>query len=601
MRKIVKSFIEFYQPFRRAMVMVFGFIAVQQVLGMMGPWFLGRLIDGVVQKRSVAFMSITLGVMLAVYIFENIVVSYQRDRFELFNIDFPIPRYVSRVTNRKVFSLSISQLTNQNSGITQKIIENGQNSMTEMIYTLLYNVIPAAIRIVLLVGALTWTSIWLGTVAFIFILLYGGITFFMNIHVKRDIDKLRDMNNETGKYKSEALRNAGLVIANVQEHKINAEIDRKIGKASDFGQDMWNKFCLKASYRNCIIEIGHVAICAMSLWEIARGSYGIGQLAVVWSWSSGALGQTMTMGFIHRQVISQYSSVRKFFELIRVEPDVIAVDNPICPLQFKGEIEFRNVSMAYKTRKYIKNNEEMESEKESLPALKNLNLVIEAGETVAIVGESGAGKSTLVYALLRSQDPQEGQILIDGHDLRLLDPQHFRKAIGTVSQEITLSDHSLRYNLLFGLSEEEQKHISDEWIKGICALACIDKFVAKLEHGLDTVVGEKGIKIAGGERQRVGIARALMKNPSILIFDEATSNLDAKNEALVRKAIKNASAGRTIIIIAHRFSSIRGVDRIIVMNEGSVVSQGVHHDLIRNCPVYRELVQTQLEQLNWVM
>jgi ABC-type multidrug transport system fused ATPase/permease subunit len=284
--------------------------------------------------------------------------------------------------------------------------------------------------------------------------------------------------------------------------------------------------------------------------------------------------------------------------MLAIEPDVKVVDNPIRPEKYPGRIEFKNVTFKYPGRDSKKlmddeNEEVQDKPKEVGPALDNVSFIIEAGQTVAFVGESGAGKSTLVNALIREQDPAHGQILVDGNDLRLLDLKHFRQAIGFVNQDVTLFDRTLEYNITYGLEEERRRLITDIELRDVAEHARIDRFFDRLEKGFKTNIGERGVKLSGGERQRVGIARALIKNPDILIFDEATSNLDSANEDMIRDAIEGASRGRTTIIIAHRFSTIRKVDKVFVFDKGKLVGQGSHSELSETCEHYQRLVRNQ--------
>ncbi|PIR41453.1 MAG: hypothetical protein COV31_01095 [Candidatus Yanofskybacteria bacterium CG10_big_fil_rev_8_21_14_0_10_46_23] len=303
------------------------------------------------------------------------------------------------------------------------------------------------------------------------------------------------------------------------------------------------------------------------------------------SWAGQISTRISGVGSIHRQMVEMMASVRKYFQMLAIEPEVREPQNPIRPLRFRGNIEFRNIHFSYRNRS---GGDRVEL---SNLALQDVSFSIKSGERVAFVGESGAGKSTIVLALLRGQDPDQGRILIDNNDLRSLDLKRFRGAIGLVEQSVFLFDNTLRYNLTFGL---DGRSVQDEELDRVAKMACIDRFFPKLERGYDTLIGERGIRLSGGERQRVGIARALMKNPDFLIFDEATSNLDPVNEGLIREAIQTASQGRTTIIIAHRFSTIRGVDRVIVFDQGQVAGQGTHEELVQSCEPYQRLVESQL-------
>lgn len=215
------------------------------------------------------------------------------------------------------------------------------------------------------------------------------------------------------------------------------------------------------------------------------------------------------------------------------------------------------------------------------------------GEKIGIVGESGSGKSTLASLIKRGFDPQEGQVLIDGNDLRLLDLKLFLQNLGSVEQEVILFDRSIRDNMLFGLNGKAAK-ISNERLHEIAKMCRIDGFFDRLEHGFDTIVGEKGVKLSDGERQRIGIARAMAKDPSILIFDEATSALDSMSERIVQQSIDDACKGKTAIIIAHRLSTVKNCDRILVFRCGILLAQGSHEELLDSCEYYSNLVKYQM-------
>lgn len=195
----------------------------------------------------------------------------------------------------------------------------------------------------------------------------------------------------------------------------------------------------------------------------------------------------------------------------------------------------------------------------------------------------------MIQLLIRAYDPEKGKIMIDGHDLKDLSLNEYRQKLGIVPQDVALFDNTLRYNILFGANKE----VSNKELKKAVEMARVDEFLGGMENGLDTVIGERGIKLSGGERQRVGIARALVKNPSILIFDEATSSLDVENEAIIRESIEKASKGRTTIIIAHRLSTIKDADKIIVMEKGRIVGQGTHEELLKSNETYRNMIKIQ--------
>jgi ATP-binding cassette subfamily B protein len=316
--------------------------------------------------------------------------------------------------------------------------------------------------------------------------------------------------------------------------------------------------------------------------------YPMGYLIMFWSWTSDALGQVTGIAVLQRQIMGFYFSAKRYLDMLAAKSDVTMPEHPIHPSVFKGAIEFRNVTYRHNESSYLS-----EPSAKRDPALVDLSFTIRPGEVVGIVGESGAGKSSIVQALLRAQDPEAGEIYVDGHDLRSLDLRHLRESIGLVEQTVRLFDHSIRYNVAYGLNGRSDLITKDE-LDAVAREARLDGFLSRLERGFDTVIGEGGARFSGGERQRIGIARALIKQPPILIFDEATSNLDAENEAMIHQAIERALTGRTVIIIAHRFSTIRGVDRILVLDHGRLVAEGSHEELAATSDDYQRLLRHQV-------
>ncbi|KAI9015678.1 P-loop containing nucleoside triphosphate hydrolase protein [Phycomyces nitens] len=246
------------------------------------------------------------------------------------------------------------------------------------------------------------------------------------------------------------------------------------------------------------------------------------------------------------------------------------------PQDIRGELEFKNVQFTYPTRPDV-------------PILKNLSLKIRSGQTVAFVGPSGSGKSTSIQLIQRFYDPNYGQILLDGQDIKSYNVLWLRSRIGVVSQEPVLFNMSILQNLLMGSSHD----IPKEDVISACKQANCHSFISELPQGYNTLVGEHGGMLSGGQKQRIAIARAIIKNPSILLLDEATSALDTQSERLVQKALDAASVNRTTIIIAHRLSTIRNADLIVVMQQGDIIEHGTHNQLLANGGVYSELVSKQ--------
>jgi len=268
-------------------------------------------------------------------------------------------------------------------------------------------------------------------------------------------------------------------------------------------------------------------------------------------------------------------AVNRFTKLLNQEQDIVNPKNGIKPKDIAGRIDFKNVNFSY--------------ESDSGKALGNVNLKINSGCVTALVGPSGGGKTTVARMIYRHYDPQKGEVLLDGQNLKDYDLYAFRKFIAIVPQEVEIFNTSVRDNIAYASPDASFREI-----KAAAKVANAEEFIDKLTKGYGTEVGERGIKLSGGQRQRIGIARAILANPRILIFDEATSSLDSYSEKLIQDAMEKVGKGRTMIIIAHRLSTIRKADKIIVLEEGNVVEQGSHYELAKaSGGLYAKLLKLQ--------
>jgi ABC-type multidrug transport system fused ATPase/permease subunit len=266
----------------------------------------------------------------------------------------------------------------------------------------------------------------------------------------------------------------------------------------------------------------------------------------------------------------------RLFRVLDEKP--LVVDKPDAaelPL-FKKEIRFEGVNFSYRKEREV---------------LRDMNVIIPTGKMVALVGRSGSGKTTFVNLLLRSFDPQSGQILLDAYDLRDVTQKSLRAQMAMVSQEVELFSRTISENIAYGKPEATPHEIAEA-----ARLAYAHDFIMKTPEGYQTMVGERGIKLSGGERQRVGIARAILRNPRILILDEATSHLDTESERMVQKATQHLTSGRTTIVIAHRLSTVLHADKILVFDRGRIVGEGRHEELLKTNEVYARLYKLQFEE-----
>ncbi|ANK93107.1 MULTISPECIES: ABC transporter transmembrane domain-containing protein [Rhizobium] len=308
--------------------------------------------------------------------------------------------------------------------------------------------------------------------------------------------------------------------------------------------------------------------------------------------SAGTLGQFLLYAVISAGSLGALSEVwgelsqaagaaDRLTELLDEVSPISAPANPeALPSPSRGRVEFSDVHFAYPSRP-------------GKSALHGLSFAVAPGETVAIVGPSGAGKSTVFSLLLRFYDPQQGSVAIDGVDARLTTPDELRQRIAIVPQDVTIFAASIHDNIAFG-----RPGASREDVHAAALAAQADEFIARLDNGYETEVGERGVTLSGGQRQRIAIARAILKNASVLLLDEATSALDAESETLVQKALDGLVDGRTTLVIAHRLATVLKADRILVMDQGRVVEEGTHQSLIRHGGIYARLARLQFDAAN---
>lgn len=388
--------------------------------------------------------------------------------------------------------------------------------------------------------------------------------------IRRDF---RDADRATDVYVYDMLRNIGLVKAMGSEQSVLGQILRRHGSVRMLAE-AFSLRLLKIGARQAVLR--HVvsgAVLSLAVWQMLRGDASLGTVTLLFSVTQRLVGVTQTALQAQGALERSRPDAEKLFDLLDAKPDVFAPARPVPLGRMLGSISFEDVSFAYP---------------DTHGTIRDVRFYVPAGKTVAIVGKTGAGKSTLARLILRWFDPHAGRILVDGKDLRDLDPGEFLRQVGIVIQGAGLFSMSVRDNVAFGT-----ENATDEQVEAAARMADAHGFISGLKEGYDTQVGEGGMRLSGGQAQRIALARALLRDPRLLILDEATSQLDEETQGTVMAELVHRVHGtRTVLIIAHRLSTVRFADEIVVLDDGRVVEQGTYDALSRANGAFQRFVET---------
>ena len=588
---LIKRIWEFAKPFRKTIGIIFICIFITSVIEALNTYFLSNIFD-IIQKHSndPSYLNTSLFFvgLAALGVFVRILVSRFQGNLEIRKLDIKASNHLNHHSIAKYFNFSNGQHINEHSGVKQNIITSGFQSVQGQISMFVYHLFPAIANFIVSIVMLFVISSYIGFsyLAISFVFLWSVYKF--NKYLQPKLREVTDARNQTARTISELYHFVFLIKNEVGEKKSLQDLD----DVQDAHQDVFQRTWIPGNNLLTLIRIGTAGFRYLTIlfgvWLLFKGYITAGAIFLIFTWSQNFIMSLWMITDMQKQFITDKINIEKYFELLEIKPDVEEIENPITE-NITGDIEFNNVKFSYPLRKKShtdKDEEELQPEM----VLKGISFKIKEGEKVAFVGESGSGKSTIANLVRRAFDPQSGKITINNNNLKDLELKSFLKKIGSVDQEVNLFDKSIRENISYGT----ESLLTDEELNKIAKMARIDTFYKKLEHGWDTIVGERGSKVSGGEKQRIGIARALAKNPQILIFDEATSALDTVSERVVQKSIDAVSKGKTSIIIAHRLSTVKNCDKIFVLKQGQLLAEGTHDYLLENCEYYKELVKHQL-------
>ncbi|HEY0111856.1 MAG TPA: ABC transporter ATP-binding protein/permease [Allosphingosinicella sp.] len=508
------------------------------------------------------------GARFAGILFENV----RNAIFERVGLD-AARRFAERVF-RHIHDLSLRFHLERRTGALTKIVERGIKSIDMMLYFLLFNIAPTAIEL-LVICVIFGVKFGAGLVAatLVMVVAYVAFTRWVTEWRSRLQREINDLDNRTVARAVDSLLNYETV-------KYFGAEDAETRRYSDALRGL-NERAVKNETSLALLNIGQSLITnlmmagamAYTVWGWSKGWFTTGDVVLVNTLLAQLFRPLDMLGWVYRTIRQGLVDMEAMFAILDTPREV--TDPPgAAQLQVKaGHVRFENVAFAYDPER---------------PILKGVDLDVRPGTTVAVVGPSGAGKSTLSRLLFRFYDPQEGRITIDGQDIKEVAQASLRSAIGIVPQDTVLFNDTIGYNIGYGRAGASQPEI-----EGAARAAAIHDFVASLPAGYSSEVGERGLKLSGGEKQRVAIARTFLKDPPILILDEATSALDSRTEASIQETLSSVTARRTTIVIAHRLSTVVDADQIVVLNEGRVAEGGAHAELLRQGGLYAEMWQRQ--------
>lgn len=577
---IFKQLWPFLTEFKQRVFLAFLCLVAAKVASVGLPFVLKHTVDALNLKtdaEKIIAVPIALIVAYGALRLTNVIMGEVRDT--LFG---RVTERAMRRVGLKVFEhlhrLDLEFHLNRQTGGLSRDIERGTSGIGFLMRFMVFNIGPTLIEIAMVVGLLFYNyGLSFAVVILSSVILY--VTFSMKATDWRT-KYVREVNladSNTNSRAIDSLLNYETVKYFNNEAYESDRYDTDLaGWESARRKNRLSLFALNGG-QALIIASAMTAMMAMAAFGVAQGRMTIGDFVLINAFTMQIFMPLNFLGFVYREIRGSLANIENLFNLLGKDPKVSDTKNAQELSVSKGLIEFQQVQFSYRPDR---------------PILNDLNFSILPGEKVAVVGESGAGKSTIVKLLFRFYDVTGGSIAIDGQNIANVSQQSLRKSIGIVPQDTVLFNDSILENVRYGRPDA-----SEEDVQQAIDLAHLRRFVESLPEGANTQVGERGLKLSGGEKQRVAIARTILKRPPILVFDEATSSLDSQSEKAILDAIKEISQGHTSLVIAHRLSTIVDADKIVVMDKGIVIEQGDHTSLLAKNGAYTRLWKTQQNQL----
>lgn len=579
--KVLKSLMPYLWPkdssfIRRRVVVSMIFLVLSKVTNVAMPLFFKQSIDALgVQESETTLWHLPVFLIIAYGCARVCAQLFDGLKDACFaRVEHYAIRTLALRTFRHLHQLSLRFHLDRKTGAVSHAIEKGVKSIETLLRFMLFNIIPTFIEILFVAGIFIYFyDFRFALVTNITLIAYILLTLSITEWRTRIV---REMNRVDAEANSKAIDS----LLNYETVKFYGNEKHEESRYNTFLHS-YEKSAVRSKVslsvlniaQGIVIAIGLIVVMILAAKEVQRGNLSVGGFVLVNTYLIQLYLPLNILGFAYREIKLSLIHISEMFNLLHEVEEVKNAANA-SDIELKGgHIEFKDVRFSYVQDREI---------------LKGISFSVEPGQTVALVGESGAGKSTISRLLFRFYDIQAGQILLDGQDIRSVTQESLRAVMGVVPQDTVLFNETLFYNIHYGNFEADR-----ESIHNALKLAELDRFVSHLPQGLDTVVGERGLKLSGGEKQRVAIARTVLKNPAIFIFDEATSSLDTKTERIIQQNLEKISKNKTTLIIAHRLSTVVHADQIIVLDQGMIVESGTHRGLLSKKGRYFEMWQKQ--------
>jgi ATP-binding cassette subfamily B protein len=466
-------------------------------------------------------------------------------------------------------------LERKTGGLT-RVLERGRNGIETIVRMVILQLVPTIVEVSLLMAVLLWKFDWRYVAAtLITVVIYMYYTYIATewrIGIRR---KMNDSDTEANTKAIDSLLNYETVKYFSAEEREASRYDRSMERYEQASVKAYTSLAVLNTGQAIIFTAGLTATMLMCAFGVRSGHNTVGDFVMVNAMMIQLYQPLNFMGMVYREIKQAVIDIEKMFNVLSRDPEITDAPEAAPLIVTSGNVRFDNVQFAYEPDR---------------PILKGLSFAVPAGKTVAIVGPSGAGKSTISRLLFRLYDVSSGRILVDGQDIRNVTQASLRASIGMVPQDTVLFNDTIRYNIRYGRWDA-----SDQEVEEAARLAQIDGFIRMSPKGYETQVGERGLKLSGGEKQRVAIARTILKAPPILVLDEATSALDSHTEQEIQDALERVSRSRTSLVIAHRLSTIVAADEIIVLDEGRIAERGTHGQLLATGGLYASMWNRQRE------